>query len=563
MKHSDTPHRLKIRSHICFSPQVLSVILSVWTLAMLAAPAVILSVTEQMSWAARIANALFPIGVFGLWLACSRRVAATVLSTIPFMVLGAFQIVLLFLYGRSIIAVDMFLNVVTTNPTEVGELLGNLLSAILTVCLMYLPPIVCAVVGCVRHWRAGRRAISVGCRVSLSVLLVALAAIVGSLPGSRPVRPLIDVYPINVLYNIVLAVDRTERLENYESTSSSFSAHAVDLSPSDSARRVVVIVVGETARGDRWQINGYGRPTSPSLAAGGFVSFPEAYSESNTTHKSVPMLLSHLTADTFGDSIYSVKSIVTAFREAGFRTAFFSNQRYNRSFIDRFAFEADTTLFIKEQPGASGESFDMELLPLLKEEMACGADRQLIVLHTYGSHFSYNDRYPEDFARFGLYEYTDASLAAKDRLDNAYDNTILYTAAMLDSVASCLRSSGAEAAMVYASDHGEDIFDDDRHLFLHASPVPSRWQIDVPMIVWISDLMAARHPGYLEAAGANRPMPVSTSRSVYHTAMQLAGIGSPLFDPTLSVVSGEYEKPARRYLDDHNRAVDLDAILAR
>ena len=75
--------------------------------------------------------------------------------------------------------------------------------------------------------------------------------------------------------------------------------------------------------------------------------------------------------------------------------------------------------------------------------------------------------------------------------------------------------------------------------------------------------MAARHPGYFDAACANRPMPVSTSRSVYHTALQLAGIGSPLFDPKLSVVSGEYKKPARRYLDDHNCAVDLDAILAR
>lgn len=150
----------------------------------------------------------------------------------------------------------------------------------------------------------------------------------------------------------------------------------------------------------------------------------------------------------------------------------------------------------------------MELLPLLKEELARGAGRQLIVLHTYGSHFSYNDRYPEDFARFVPYEYTDASLAAKDRLDNAYDNTILYTAAMLDSVASCLRSSGAEAAMVYASDHGEDIFDDDRHLFLHASPVPSRWQIDVPMIVWISDPMAARHP-----AISTPPAPIGRCRS--------------------------------------------------
>lgn len=562
MKHSDIICRLKTRSRSLFSSRTFAGLLFVWTLIMLAVPAVALSVTEHMSWPARMANALFPIGVFGLWLSCSRRIGVTVLTTFPFMVLGAFQIVLLFLYGRSIIAVDMFLNVVTTNPTEVGELLGNLLSAIFTVCLMYLPPLVFAVVGCVRRWSVGRRMISVARRAALSALLVALLSIAVSLPGHSPVRPLIDIYPLNVLYNIVLAVDRTERLAAYESTSASFSAHASDLWPADSARRVVVIVVGETARGDRWQVNGYDRPTSPSLSEGGFVSFPCAYSESNTTHKSVPMLLSHLTADTFGDSIYSVKSIVTAFREAGFRTAFFSNQRYNRSFIDSFAFEADTTLFVKEQPGASTESFDMELLPLLRDELARGDSRQLVVLHTYGSHFSYNDRYPEQFARFLPDRYTDASLSAKASLDNAYDNTILYTAAMLDSVASCLSESGAECAMVYASDHGEDIFDDDRHLFLHASPVPSRWQIDVPMIVWISDAMSAHHPGYLTAAGANRQAPVSTSRSVYHTSLQLAGICSPLFDPSLSVVSEGYKKPARRYLDDHNRAVDLDAILA-
>ena len=95
--------------------------LLLWTLAMLVIPAAALSVTESLSLAGRV--------------------------------LGAFQIVLLFLYGRSIIAVDMFLNVVTTNPTEVGELLGNLLSAILTVCLMYLPSLSLAIAGVSHRWR--------------------------------------------------------------------------------------------------------------------------------------------------------------------------------------------------------------------------------------------------------------------------------------------------------------------------------------------------------------------------------------------------------------------------
>lgn len=537
--------------------------LLLWTLAMLVIPAAALSVTESLSLAGRLANFLFPLGAFGVWLSCSRKIGVTVLTVFPFMVLGAFQIVLLFLYGRSIIAVDMFLNVVTTNPTEVGELLGNLLSAILTVCLMYLPSLFLAIAGVSHSWRISQSVRSGVRRMSLVALIAALTAIAVSLPGKRPVRPLLDIYPVDILYNIVLAVDRTERIGDYSLTSSHFSAGAFDRQPADSVRRVVVIVVGETARGDRWQSNGYDRPTSPQLAEGGFISFPDAYSESNTTHKSVPMLLSHLDADTFGDSIYSVKSIITAFREAGFRTAFFSNQRYNRSFIDYFGNEADTTLFIKEQPGSAADRYDMELLPLLRDELSLGHNRQLIVLHTYGSHFSYVDRYPESFARFTPDSYADASLAAKARLDNAYDNTIFYTAAMLDSVAGCLNALDAESAMVYASDHGEDIFDDDRHLFLHASPVPSRWQIDVPLILWMSDRLSARHPEYLQAAGANTQSPVSTSRSVYHTAMQLGAVGSPLFDPSLSVVSGGYKKPARRYLNDHNRAVDLDALLAQ
>ena len=43
-----------------------------------------------------------------------------------------------------------------------------------------------------------------------------------------------------------------------------------------------------------------------------------------------------------------------------------------------------------------------------------------------------------------------------------------------------LENQGTDAALIYTSDHGEDIFDDPRHLFLHASPVPSYYQLHIP-----------------------------------------------------------------------------------
>lgn len=68
------------------------------------------------------------------------------LDIVSFPVFGAFQIVLLYLFGQSVIAVDMFLNLVTTNPGEALELLDNLIPAIIIVVLLYIPALVLAAV---------------------------------------------------------------------------------------------------------------------------------------------------------------------------------------------------------------------------------------------------------------------------------------------------------------------------------------------------------------------------------------------------------------------------------
>lgn len=156
-------------------------------------------------------------------------------------------------------------------------------------------------------------------------------------------------------------------------------------------------------------------------------------SESNTTHKSVPLILSHLDSSNYGDSIYVVKSIISLFREAGFRTAFISNQERNGSFIDFFGEEADTTVFLKDKGvGASKTGTDLDLLAEFDRIVSRPAKKQLVVLHCYGSHFSYRDRYTDEFRRFLPDDYSEAQPSERDRLVNAYDNSLLVTDMVLD-----------------------------------------------------------------------------------------------------------------------------------
>ena len=64
----------------------------------------------------------------------------------PLIFLAAFQMVLLYLFGQGIISVDMFLNVVTSNPGEMAELLDRLLPAVVGVLAIYIPLLIIAAI---------------------------------------------------------------------------------------------------------------------------------------------------------------------------------------------------------------------------------------------------------------------------------------------------------------------------------------------------------------------------------------------------------------------------------
>ena len=550
-------------------------------------PNIALCFTERLSFWAGCVNVLLPLALYMLFFSIARCPGKMVWWAFVFIFFAAFQLVLLYLFGTGVIAVDMFLNLVTTNAGEAMELLDNLAPAVVGVFVIYLPLLVLGIIHIrkkhqisavfqhhVRKWVMEVGGIGLFCLLACYVVV-------------DDYRMRNQLYPVNVCYNLYLAFERNAASENYREASKHFKFDARSEHDAE-APEVYVMVVGETARAHNFSLYGYPRDTNPLLSkTPGIIAFPDAMTQSNTTHKSVPMLLSAASAEDF-ERLFHEKGILAAFKEAGFHTVFISNQQPNHSFIDFLGEQADEHYFLKTEYASKGNHYDEELLKKL-DEILPEADasssshyryrKLFVVLHTYGSHFNYQERYPRSFAYFKPDSRSEAKPENRQDLLNAYDNTIRYTDYILHGIverlqkwekvqAKVLAKTQANtqaktdgvycqptSAMLYTSDHGENIFDDDRRLFLHAAPKASDYELHVPFIIWTSEGFGKQYPGTWKALEENRTKQVQTSLSAFHTMLGIGGIRTPYRLDEYSVASGKYHPTRLLYLDDHDEAI--------
>ena len=514
--------------------------------------------TEPLSGLGKLILILVPLSIYMILFSLFRRAGIMQLILIPVLVLHAFQLVLFYLFGESVIAVDMFLNLPTTNASEAGELLGNIWPSIIFVCVLYIPVIELASIA--EHHKVKRSAVFrnqlITSGINYIIVDSVLVAYEKHWDNSYEVKT--DIYPANVMYNLYYACVKWNRSMNYPITSKDFTFEASRDSVHQ-RREIYVLVIGEAGRAENWNLWGYHRETNPLLKTeDNLVLYKDALTQSNTTHKSVPLILSAADACHY-EFLYTHKSIVTAFKEAGFKTIFLSNQTPNRSFTDYFAEEAD--IHVNVRPQADGglitvNKFDGEMLPLLQQYVDSLQENLFVVFHSYGSHFNYKERYPEEFARFQPANATEVEYKNKDQLINAYDNSILYTDYFLHSLIGILKNSGADATMIYSPDHGEDLLDDNRKRFLHASPIPTYYQIHIPFLMWFSDNYIKARPEKFEVARYNSNAPISSNASIFHTLLEMAEINTPYFDASYSLVNPEFVRRPRMYLGDHDQPVN-------
>ena len=294
--------------------------------------------------------------------------------------------------------------------------------------------------------------------------------------------------------------------------------------------QVVVMVLGESSRADRWSLNGYTRRTNPLLEQeANLVSLSDMVTPVAATRLSVPVIMSRKPATQSLRAGFSEKSFISAYREAGFKTYWLSNQMTFGEFdtpVSVFAREADVTRFVNLGGFTSRSNHDDVLLAPLQHAISDPAPKKLIVLHTLGNHWNYSQRYPKEFDRwqpslFGVDKPAYTNLKLKTQINNSYDNSILYTDWLLSQVIATLRAGPGLSAMMYVADHGQTLYDGTCKLAFHGHN--TQFEFHVPALVWYSDGYRDAHPDKVAQLVRHHNAPLATE-NIFHSLLDLADI---------------------------------------
>ena len=308
---------------------------------------------------------------------------------------------------------------------------------------------------------------------------------------------------------------------------------------------LVIMVLGETARADHLGLNGYARDTTPRLAQENVVSLRNVWSCGTNTAASVPCMFSNLGREAFENRQTNTEGLVDVLQRAGLAVLWLDNQAGGcKGVCDRVP-KVDYRQLQATAPElcADDECFDEIMLRGLDERIAqLPAERRargvVVFMHQMGSHGpAYYKRTPAGFKKF-MPECTTNALqqCPREQVVNAFDNTILYTDHFLASAIDWLKQRDNQwaPAMVYLSDHGESL--GENNLYLHG--LPYRFAPDVqkhvPWIFWLSPTFEQQSGVKLDCLARQQGEKLSHDH-YFHSTLGLLGVQTQVHDPARDV----------------------------
>jgi glucan phosphoethanolaminetransferase (alkaline phosphatase superfamily) len=439
------------------------------------------------------------------------------------------------------------LSIINTNHNESSEMLSSLKIPLVILCLVWI----------FYFYTAFARINNTSPVKSKTVRLAAVLLFAGTLAAGYTLGYSKKVYPYDLLFRINQAFVIKKEIKRGEKTIASFRFDALRKEDSDE-KEVYVFVIGETGRYHSYSVNGYERNTSPLLAGtGNFTTYSDFHSEANITSSSLQLILTRVSVHDFKQS-YVEKSFVDAFREAGFRTYWIADQSANNKFIRRISKDADREYFSLKS-NANTKNYDEQLFPCLDDVLAKNDKKALIVIHTLGSHFRYNYRYPASFEVFkpslrGAFDYNLISAKNKALFVNTYDNSILYTDYFLSETIRKIDSLQSVSTLIYVADHGENLFDTKQNIVFHGGSHYTKYDFHVPFFVWTSDEYIERYPQKAECIRNNKDKKLSAG-NIFYSILDIAGIEFPGHILSKSIASETLREDSVRYIINTNMEV--------
>ena len=309
--------------------------------------------------------------------------------------------------------------------------------------------------------------------------------------------------------------------------------------PGDIDRELIILVVGETARRDRFSLNGYKNETNPLLKKENVVSFKNATSCGTSTAISVPCMFSHFTRNGFSvDNANSTENLLDVLLHTKNVDVLWRDNNSDskgvaiRAKYEDFKTSATNTI-------CDPECRDVGMLVGLQDFIDKSQKQDIfIVLHQMGNHGpAYYKRYPKNFEVFKpVCKTNELEKCTNDEIGNAYDNAILYTDYFLSSVISFLKNNSSKfnTAMVYVSDHGESL--GENGVYLHGLPymMAPKEQKEIALIMWFGGMME-KETNYVSLKKIlNDPF---SHDNIFHTILGMMEISSSVYKPELDILN--------------------------
>ena len=255
--------------------------------------------------------------------------------------------------------------------------------------------------------------------------------------------------------------------------------------------RLLVLILGETARAQNHGLNGYLRDTTPQMRAAKGYYFPDTESCGTATAISVPCIFSGFSRQEF--SLLRGRqneTLIDVLLRANTRVIWLDNDSGCKGVCEKADYRDLTGSNNPRWCSEQADCFDEILLDGLESIIRLETRDTLIVLHIKGSHGpAYYKRYPPAFEKFTpVCKTSDLPSCSQAELRNAYDNSILYTDFIVGETIRILHRVANQYAttLLYVSDHGESL--GESGLYLHGMPysVAPKEQTLVPMYAWVS-----------------------------------------------------------------------------
>lgn len=306
----------------------------------------------------------------------------------------------------------------------------------------------------------------------------------------------------------------------------------------DADRELIVFVVGETARADRFSLNGYYRDTNPRLQYEKVISYTNFWSCGTSTAVSVPCMFSVYNRSNYTKAkANATENVLDIVQRAGVNVLWLDNNSDSKGVAERIHYESYKSS--DNNPVCDIECRDEGMLEGLQsyiDEHPVGDI--FIVLHQMGSHGpAYYKRYPEQFEKYKpTCKTNQLETCTAAALNNTYDNIILYTDYFLAKVIALLKANQAvfESALFYVSDHGESL--GENGVYLHGMPyvIAPRAQKQVPVMLWFSDSFKLAN-GQFDALQNSRNQAYSHD-NIFHTILGLLEVETEVYDSNMDIV---------------------------